>query len=181
MTVEDFKRLLDNNPGLHNPGRKGAKFIHFDPEVAEGLAGSSYVIPFVSDTDCLMTRRSNGSWVLPGGTLEPGETWIQAAHRELMEETGSSLSNIVPIGMFHITSDAERPRLPHIPHPVHVRIVSCADAVKSHTPSEPDGNSTITEVRTVRYDRALDLFSPDDQDFAALYHLAYLVRSSDLT
>lgn len=36
----------------------------------------------------LQRRGDDGTWGPPGGALEPGETLEQAAHRELLEETG---------------------------------------------------------------------------------------------
>ena len=44
------------------------------------------------DCHVLMVRRgkppAKGGWSLPGGSLELGETWAEAAMREVMEETG---------------------------------------------------------------------------------------------
>ncbi len=40
-----------------------------------------------------------------------------------MEETGAALSHVKPIGMYHCVSQEAQPRLPHFPHPIHVREV----------------------------------------------------------
>ena len=40
------------------------------------------------DEILLMRRSDNGHWGLPGGYLEPGESVLQAAAREVREETG---------------------------------------------------------------------------------------------
>ena len=172
----EFDRLVRDFLALQSRGDEGIDFVNFDCEVVESCCGSSYVIPFVSETECLVTMRENGRWVLPGGTLEPGEGWLQAAHREVMEETGAALSNVKPIGMYHCVSEEPEPRLPHFPHPIHVRVVSCADADQVDSPSDSDSNSSIIEVRTITYSEAAVLFSDDDQDFAALYELAFICR-----
>jgi 8-oxo-dGTP pyrophosphatase MutT (NUDIX family) len=52
-------------------------------------AGAVSVVAF--DDACrvlLVQRRDDGSWELPTGAMEPGETPVAAASRELFEETG---------------------------------------------------------------------------------------------
>ena len=36
----------------------------------------------------LTRRRDDGTWCLPGGHVQPGESWAQAGVREVEEETG---------------------------------------------------------------------------------------------
>lgn len=63
-------------------------------EIGDGVtAGAATKIgascAIVDDDRLLLTRREdNGLWCLPGGGVEPGETWSEAAVREVREETG---------------------------------------------------------------------------------------------
>ena len=176
LADSEFDRLVRDFPALQSRASEGIDFVNFNCEIVESCCGSSYVIPFVSETECLVTLRENCRWVLPGGTLEPEENWLQAAHREIMEETGAALDNVRPIGMYHCVSQKSRPRLPHFPHPIHVRVVSCADADQVGDPSDSDGNGSIIKVQTIAYNEAAGIFSSNDQDFAALYELAFICR-----
>ncbi len=177
MTETEIRKLIAESPALQGKLRGGdVEFRSFDQEAADRRCAHAYVIPFVSDTDCLVTRRANGKWVLPGGTLEPGESWAEASHRELLEETGSRLGPLHPIGMYDCFSREDRPRRSHLPHPEYVRVVSWADAERVDKASDPDPRSTITEVRAVHYREAAALFDSETPDFRALYLLAFQIR-----
>jgi ADP-ribose pyrophosphatase YjhB (NUDIX family) len=43
------------------------------------------------------TGRDRSYWVVPGGGVEPGETWEDAAMREMWEETGISGVSLGPL------------------------------------------------------------------------------------
>ncbi|MDE3000025.1 MAG: NUDIX hydrolase [Gemmatimonadota bacterium] len=159
--------------------RPNVCFREFDIDLASTICGSTYVIPFVSDSHCLVTRRSNGKWVLPGGTLDPGETWEEAGRRELKEETGCTLGDLIPIGMYYCVSHRDRSRLSHLPHPEHVRVVSWANVIQNTAERfDPDSSSRIVEVWTVHFKRAAELFGPEAADFGELYQFAHILRLS---
>ena len=163
--------------GLVGQLRPNVCFRRFENALASTICGSSYVIPFISDSHCLVTKRANGKWVLPGGTLEPGETWEEAGCRELLEETGSIPGNLHPIGMYYCVSGVDCPRLSHFAHPEHVRVVSWAIVVQNTSERlDPDTNSSIVEVRTVHYRQAAKLFGPEAADFGELYVFAHEMK-----
>lgn len=63
------------------------------------------------DGKVLLARRGktvgHGTWAFPGGRVEPGETALEAAHRELLEETGVTAELSQMIGEFRVsTADA---------------------------------------------------------------------------
>ena len=49
---------------------------------------SAGIIPYMEGKYCLIREMNSGEWGFPKGHLEEGETELEAAKRELFEETG---------------------------------------------------------------------------------------------
>ena len=63
------------------------------------------VLLFNSQNEVLLEKRKDdGKWGLPGGMMEPGETFEQVALREIHEETGL---NIHSLRLYHVFSGHE--------------------------------------------------------------------------
>ena len=45
-------------------------------------------------------------WEIPGGHIEKGESWLDAAKREMYEETGATKIEVEPISVYKINSFA---------------------------------------------------------------------------
>lgn len=48
-------------------------------------------------------QKERDTWEIPGGHIEEGENWLEAAKRELYEETGASKFEIKPICLYSIS------------------------------------------------------------------------------
>lgn len=76
---------------------------------ADGRRPAAVAVVLLSDADrraCfLLTRRAAGlrqharQWALPGGRLDPGESAVAAARRELLEEVGLALDEDAVLGL----------------------------------------------------------------------------------
>jgi len=73
--------------------------------------------------------RKHGRWGLPAGKVEPGEPWVDAMVREVMEETGIEVAPVDLVGIYHSVRTSEA---------VHgVNLVFRADIVSGEpTPSD---------------------------------------------
>jgi len=52
-------------------------------------------------------HRDRNSWEFPGGHIEPGETCIEAARRELHEETGARDFDLFPLLVFNVKKESD--------------------------------------------------------------------------
>lgn len=50
-------------------------------------------------------HRERSTWECPGGHIEPGESPLEAAHRELYEETGARAKRLTPVCLYSVSKD----------------------------------------------------------------------------
>lgn len=54
-------------------------------------------------------HRDRTTWEFPGGHIEPGETPLEAAHRELYEETGARAETLEALCVYSVTDPGRKP------------------------------------------------------------------------
>lgn len=92
-------------------------------------------------------RRDDGTWCLPGGRLEPGESFADCARRECLEELGSEVELD---GLIAVLSNPET-QIRRYPDGRIIQLVGVVFGGRLG-PHHGDGDGEITEV---------DWFSPD--------------------
>src|SRR5690606_3600234 len=65
-----------------------------------------YGVCFYNDL-IILAKTKKGSWTLPGGTIEPGESFHDALIREIKEESNMKVLDSKPLGLQKVWSDTD--------------------------------------------------------------------------
>ena len=142
------------------------------------LISNVNLVPFKEDR-WLVLRLQTGEWEIPGGTLEPGESYSDAISRELMEEAGARLITFEPFGAWHCLSTASKPYRPHLPHPEFYRLVGYGAVEIIGSPENPEGSEQVASVELIPIEEAVQKFRDINRfELAELYQLAAGVRQA---
>ena len=149
-----------------------ARFIQLNELPPADKISNVNIVPRVGKQWALLQLK-NGEWEIAGGTLEPGETYLQTIERELIEEAGARLLSFRLIGGWHCFSLADKPYRPHLPFPEFYRLVGVGQIEIIHTPTNPPGAEQIAKVECVDLQTTVQKFlSCGQHDFAELYQYA---------
>jgi 8-oxo-dGTP diphosphatase len=169
-------------PNLFAPARWDNLEVRFelrDVPPPEGLINNVNVVPFAGE-GCLLIRHVSGEWDIPGGTKDEGETYLEAAARELREEAGARLLDFKPFGAWHCLSQEGKPWRAHLAHPEFYRLVGYGHVARIGDPLNPTDGERIIEVALVKVDEAARLLRESGRsDLAELYLLAAEMKGED--
>ena len=166
-TSEDLPHLF--RPVTDGPVQLTFEFRQTPPPF--NLISNVNLIPF-SGQRWVIIRLQSGEWEIPGGTLEPGEHYIEAIQRELSEEAGAHLITFETLGAWRCHSSASKPYRPHVPHPDFYRLVGYGQVELIGSPQNPAGGEQVALVEAVSLAEARQRFlSVNRPDLAELYQL----------
>ena len=151
-----------------------------DSEPPSELISNVNMVPYVENGDWVIIRHG-GCWGITGGTLEPGEGYLAAIERELVEEAGARLISFEYLGAWHCHSQADRPYKPHLPWPEFFRVVGYGQVEIVGDPGNPEDGEQVSEVACLPLEEACSRLSskPDDgPELAEVYRLAALAKST---
>lgn len=100
---------------LPQPNR--VELVITDVPPPEELTRTSFLLPITDDDGLMFAHNRRRGIEFPGGHIEPGEDYIQAARREGREEVGVECGEIVQIGYMRMTSEGDVPPGWKYPHP----------------------------------------------------------------
>src|SRR5262249_48604726 len=146
LMIADYPHLF--RPEVWPWGPTHAIFESLDAPPPEHLISNVNFVAYKGD-QWLVLRLDDGSWEIPGGTLEPGEHFHDALCRELLEEAGAALINSAPLGAWRCHSEAPQPYRPHLPHPDYYRFILSGEVSIIGKPLNPPDGEKVVSVEFV--------------------------------
>jgi 8-oxo-dGTP diphosphatase len=150
----------------------------FEPgEPPVELVSNINIAPF-DQKGWLIIRQQIG-WGTVGGTLEPGETYMDTLTRELLEEAGCELISFEILGALRMEFLTEQPYRSHLPFPLSYRLVGVGEVRRITTPTNPADGEEILEVGAFGLEEAcrrLEKRPDDGLLLAEIYRYAAIVR-----
>ncbi len=176
ISPNDYPHLF--RPEVWSWGPTHAIFEAHDAPPPEHLISNVNIVPHVGD-QWVILRLEDGSWEIPGGTLEANEHYRDALCRELLEEAGAALVNSSPLGAWRCHNEGERSYKPHLPYPDSYRYVVYGEVNLIGKPLNPPDGEKVVSVECVPLEEAVRRFlSNGRHNLAELYQLAADVRQA---
>ncbi len=161
-------------------GPLSAKFrMTTEPPTSESII-KVRVVPFVGEQVVTLLKKAERNWDHPGGTLEPGESYLGALARESMEEAGAIITNFSIFGVLDCVSHNPEPYRSHYPHPKFTQLIGFGEAELVSNPIKPTAGEyeVIESVDVVDLDEAVHRLKQrtDGHWQAEMYQLAAELR-----
>ncbi len=114
---------------------KGTMPVKINTYLSDTMAPEKYIssarsIVFRENFVLVVSQENGQQYILPGGRLEPGESPLEALHREILEETGWTISNLKHIGFMHLHYLFSKPDGFKYPYPDSVWSIFISEAVE---------------------------------------------------
>ena len=149
-----------------------AVFVLLEKVPPVDLIANVNIVPYTGE-NWVVIQLDDGTWEIPGGTLEPGESYMDTIHRELVEEVGVELLSWQLIGAWQCLSLAEKPYRPYLPFPQYYRLALQAEIRFIGEPTNPTGGEKVISVELASLETiAVRFIAQNRYDLAELYQLA---------